>query len=83
MSPESAAFSKAAPADAVFTFTGGGLTLTSLKIGSTAVNAANYTFADNVLTLTGEYLATLANGDKTFNLVLNGGSFALVITVGD
>lgn len=83
MDSASATFSKAAPEDVAFTFTGRGLTLTSLKIGGTAVNAANYTFENNVLTLSSTYLATLTNGDKSFALVLNGGSFTLTVTVGD
>lgn len=64
------------------------ITLTALKVGGIAVNAANYTFVNNVLTILDDYLATLANGEKTFTLVVGGATGGTVektvtVTVGD
>ncbi len=83
MSPLTAAFSKAAPADAVFTVTPAGtVTLSALKIGAATVSASNYTYAANVLTIKNEYLGGLANGDKAFSLVMSdGGDMAVTVTV--
>ena len=81
-----AAFSKAAPADAVFTVTptGEGVTLNALKIGASTVNTSNYTYAANVLTIANTYLTTLANGTKAFTLVMSdGGDMAVSVTVAD
>lgn len=44
------------------------VTLTALKNGASTVNSTNYTFANNVLTIKATYLATLADGAKTFTL---------------
>lgn len=64
------------------------ITLTALKVGGIAVNAANYTFVNNVLTILDDYLATLANGEKTFTIVMSAGDGDVVektvtVTVGD
>jgi hypothetical protein len=86
VSPETATFSKAAEADVVFTVTSSdsAVTLSAVKIGGVAVNTANYTFASGTLTLKKEYLSTLANGAKTFTLVMSAGTSSTVtITVGD
>lgn len=85
MSPETATFSKAAPADVVLTVTAAtGATLTGLKIGGVAVNASNYTYANGVLTITDGYLATLANGAKVFTIIMSSGSdLTVTVTVAD
>ena len=85
MSPLSAEFSKAAPSDSVFTVTPAGIvTLSQLKIGASTVNSANYTYAENVLTIGATYLGTLANGIKTFTLVMSdGGDMTVTVTVAD
>lgn len=44
------------------------VTLSALKNGASTVNSANYTFANNILTIKATYLATLADGAKTFTL---------------
>ena len=64
------------------------VTLAALKVGGIAVNAANYTFVNKVLTILDDYLATLANGEKTFTLVMSAGDGdtveeTVVVTVGD
>lgn len=82
----SAEFSKAAPADSVFTVTptSATITLSALKIGASTVNSANYTYAANVLTIGATYLGTLANGIKAFTLVMSdGGDMAVSVTVAD
>ena len=86
MSPTSAAFSKAAPADAVFTVSpvSESITLTALKNGASTVNGANYTYAAGVLTIANAYLGGLANGTKTFTLVMSdGGDMVVTVTVAD
>lgn len=82
----SAEFSKAAPADSVFTVlpVSESITLSALKIGSSTVNTSNYTYVAGVLTITDDYLATLANGTKTFTLVMSdGGNMVVTVTVAD
>ena len=82
----SAEFSKAAPADSVFTVTptSATITLSALKIGASTVNVANYTYVAGVLTIANAYLTTLANGIKTFTLVMSdGGDMAVSVTVAD
>lgn len=81
----SAAFTKATPDDAVFTvLPAGTVTLSALKIGASTVNGANYTYAENVLTIGATYLGTLANGIKTFTLVMSdGGDMTVTVTVAD
>ena len=44
------------------------VTLSALKNGASTVNTANYTFANNILTIKATYLATLTDGVKTFTL---------------
>lgn len=44
------------------------VTLSALKNGVSTVNTANYTFANNILTIKATYLATLTDGAKTFTL---------------
>jgi len=55
-----------------------------VKNGGAVVNTANYTSSSGTLTIKKEYLATLANGDKTFTIVLSAGSdLTVAITVAD
>lgn len=81
----SAAFTKATPADAVFTvLPAGTVTLSALKNGASTVNSSNYTYVENVLTISGTYLGTLVNGAKTFTLVMSdGGDMTVTVTVAD
>jgi len=66
----------------VLTVTGND-TVTSIKIGSTAVNVENYTIVGDKVTLKKEYLATLAVGDKTFKLLTGATTLTVVVTVED
>lgn len=60
------------------------VTLSALKNGASTVNVANYTFVNKVLTITDDYLATLANGAKVFTLDFAEADDATVtITVAD
>lgn len=78
-----ATFSKAAPADVVLTVSASSA-VTALKIGGTAVNSSNYTISGGELTITGDYLATLTNGEKTFTVETGDGLNATVkVTVSD
>lgn len=76
-------FSKAAAADVVLTVSSG--TITGLKKGDTAVDAANYSIAlgaKNIIIL-GSYLDDLDNGATTFNIQMSGGTVvSCVITIG-
>jgi hypothetical protein len=72
----------------VVTVSGATATLSNLKNSNSNVNAENYTFANNVLTLKSVYLATQTNGEKTFTLsvVVGDGDivdFVITVTVGD
>ena len=79
----SAAFSKAAPADAVFTVSPQTAVLSSLLIGAATVNIANYTYVSGVLTIKQTYLSGLANGDKSFTAVMAAnGNVSVTVTVG-
>jgi len=61
----------------------GATAITALKNGTSNVNTANYTINGLALTITKEYLAGLANGDKTFTVVTDAGSVVSTVTVGD
>lgn len=69
----------------MFTVTGSGVTITSLKIGAQAVNASNYTYDDatDTLTLKSSYLGGLSAGDKDFTLVTNGGTLEFTVAIVD
>jgi len=57
--------------------------LNAVKIGGTAINADNYTFANGKLTIKSTYLATLTNGVKTITIAMTGGvDMTVTITVG-
>ena len=64
MSPDFAAVSKDDPTDAVFTVTGGKVTLTALKNGVSTVNADNYTYSDAADRLTIEYSGYIPRGKR-------------------
>ena len=82
MSPTSATFSKAAPADVVFTVTPSTAVLTELQIGGVAVNSANYTYVLGVLKLKSSYLTTLTNGAKVFTGIMDGnGNISMTVTI--
>nr|WP_281172965.1 X2-like carbohydrate binding domain-containing protein [Cloacibacillus evryensis] len=82
VSPATATFSKSAPADVALTVSASA-SVSALKIGGTAVNSDNYTVLDGTLTITDDYLATLANGEKTFTVETADGLTATVkVTVG-
>ncbi|MCC8185003.1 X2-like carbohydrate binding domain-containing protein [Cloacibacillus porcorum] len=82
MSPETATFSKAAPADVVLTVTGAS-SITAMKNGGATVNTSNYTFTEGTLTILGDYLSTLTNGEKTITIETDNGGKTVKITVGD
>ncbi len=87
MNPKTATIDKgdAEAVDLVFTVssTAPGNEITGLKIGSTAVNEANYEI-DSVnplkLTIDATYLQGLAVGDKVFTIILDRGD-DVVVTV--
>jgi len=88
VTPEEDTFSKANPEDIAFTVTSTGtVDLVSLRIGAaatTVVNPSNYGYSEGVLTIEGDYLATLANGVKIFTLIMNdGNNLVVTVTVGD
>ena len=77
-------FSKADPADITIAVVDA--EITGLKIGGTNVNTDNYTIAEGAhsITIDDEYLGGLANGDKTFKILLEDETeVTYVITVGD
>ena len=76
-------FSRATLADALFAVTGN-VSITALRNGGATVNTANYSVADGVLTISGQYLATLVNGVKTFTLIMSyGDNLTVTVTVDD
>ena len=64
-------FSKAAAADVVLTVSSGS-TISSLKLGTTAVDVQNYSIAlgGHSIVILGTYLDDLENGKHTFNIVM-------------
>lgn len=64
-------FSKAAVADVVLTVSSGS-TISSLKLGTEAVTASNYSIAlgGHSIVILGSYLDDLENGKHTFNIVM-------------
>ena len=80
----SASFSKADPAEITIEVVDA--EITGLKIGGTNVNTDNYTIAEGAhsITIDDDYLGGLANGDKTFKILLEDETeVTYVITVGD
>jgi len=83
VSPAQVTFSKGNPADALLAVTGN-VSITALRNGGATVNAANYSVAAGVLTISGQYLATLVNGVKTFTLIMSyGDNLTVTVTVDD
>lgn len=58
-------------------------TVTSIKIGGTAVNATNYTVVGDKVTLKKSYLGGLTVGEKTFSLLTGATTLTVVVTVED
>lgn len=57
-------------------------TVKSLKLGSTAIAKANWTFASGKLTIKKEYLSTLNDGDSTINIEMSeGNNLSATLTV--
>jgi hypothetical protein len=83
VTPSTAAFSKATPADVVATVTSNSsaVTLIALKNGATTVNVSNYTYVGGVLTIAAAYLGGLTNGAKVFTLELSADSNNVTVTV--
>lgn len=84
VTPTTAAFSKASPADVVVTVTGG--VVTELKNNGAVVNPRgwydNWNYVDGQLTIYKEYLATQTDGEKTITIKTASGTTTLTITVG-
>lgn len=80
MTPTTAAFSKASPADVVVTVTGG--VVTELKNNMAVVNPDNWNYVDGQLTIYKSYLATQTDGEKTITIKTASGTTTLTITVG-
>lgn len=68
LTPKTASFSKAAPADATTTVTND--TAVDVLLGDTTIGASNYTIANGVVTIKKEYLETLSNGVKPFVILM-------------
>ncbi|MGL4484662.1 MAG: X2-like carbohydrate binding domain-containing protein [Anaerovoracaceae bacterium] len=81
VSPTSFAFNKADPEDGVFAVSYG--IVAELKNGTATVNTENYSVEVGSLTINAEYLAGLAEGEKTFTVKTNNGDCEIVITVTD
>jgi archaellum component FlaG (FlaF/FlaG flagellin family) len=80
VTPTTAAFSKASPADVVVTVMGG--VVTELKNNVAVVNPDNWNYVDGQLTIYKEYLATQTDGEKTITIKTASGTTTLTITVG-
>lgn len=52
-----------------------------VKVDGTVLDAANYTYASNVLTLNAAYLDTLESGDYTVTVETDGGTASVALTV--
>lgn len=58
--------------------------ITGLKIGSATVNSSNYSIDGLELTIKKEYLATLAEGEKVFTILMEiANDVSVVVTVVD
>ena len=68
VTPKTASFSKATPADVAFTVTND--TPVDVLIGGTTIGASNYTISSGTVTIKKEYLSTLANGVKPFVILM-------------
>ena len=57
-------------------------TLTEVRLGQIALTAANYTAGEDSLTIKGDYVSGLQEGEHTFTLVTSGGSadFKIIVT---
>lgn len=58
-----------------------GKILLDVKEGDVSLSAGIYSYANDVITVLGSFLATLENGDHTFTIVTEGGSASFVIAI--
>jgi len=85
---DEATFSKAAPADSIFTITSSATTdavCVSVKLSNVTVASADYTIGTGTVTMESSYLGTLTNGDYDFTLIMDKGNniTAPTITITD
>lgn len=83
MSPTTATFSLASPADVTTTLTPTTATIASIKNGSTALTAGtDYTYSAGTLTIESTYLSTQSTGSTVLTITTGGGTvLTLTITV--
>ena len=82
VTPKTASFSKAAPADVAITVTND--TPVDVLFGDTTIGASNYTIASNVVTIKKEYFAALSNGVKPLTILMTSEeSKTVTVTVAD
>ena len=57
-------------------------TLTEVKKGQTSLTSTNYEVSENSLTIKGDYVATLLEGENLFTLITDGGTadFKIIVT---
>lgn len=57
-------------------------TLTEVKKGQTSLTSTNYEVSENSLTIKGDYVATLLEGENIFTLITDGGTadFKIIVT---
>ena len=66
----------------MLTVTGKG-NVTAIKVGGSTVNTDNYTVDEDEVTLKKTYLATLAVGEKTFNITKGSTTVTVKVTIED
>lgn len=72
---DTATFSKASPANAVFTVvSSGSAECIGVRLGVYALTVSQYTVVAGVVTVKKEYISTLENGDQVFILVMDSGN---------
>lgn len=76
VTPETATFDKASPADKTFTIASTATTfnVNKVKNGDAALTSSDYTYASGTLTIKKEYLADLANGTAKLTVIMNAGN---------
>lgn len=88
ISPLTATFSKASPADKTFTITttdtSSVVTVTGVRNnGVSLTSTTDYTYSAGTLTITDDYLGGLTNGDVVLDVIMNyGNNLKVTITVG-
>lgn len=83
VSDSSVDFSKAAPADAVFTITSSGSAIAGgVRLGTVALVDGQFTLGSGTVTIESGYLGTLTTGSKEFTIVMDkGNDIAVTIVV--